>query len=181
MPPPRARASLLLVMLAALMWGTVGITTRSLYELTPTNPLSIGFFRLGLAVPPLALACLAVLGRRAFLVPRRDIGRMALIGAMMALYQICYFASIQRVGVAVATLVTLCTAPVITAVLSAIVNPETKSTVRSEAVELANEGLSSLKAYLKKQGVQNEKTFAEVRKPDVLFNLWHKIIINYLN
>lgn len=108
-------------MLAALMWGTVGITTRSLYELTRTNPLSIGFFRLGLAVPPLALACLALLGRQAFQVPRRDLGRMALIGAMMALYQICYFASIQRVGVAVATLVTLCTAPVITAALSAIV------------------------------------------------------------
>ena len=50
------------------------------------------------------------------------------------------------------------------AVLNAIVNPETKSTVRSEAVELANEGLSSLKAYLKKQGVQNDKTLAEVRK-----------------
>ena len=52
----------------------------------------------------------------------------------------------------------------LSAVLNAIVNPDTKSTVRSEAIELANEGLSSLKAYLKKQGVQNDKTLAEVRK-----------------
>jgi hypothetical protein len=50
------------------------------------------------------------------------------------------------------------------AVLNAIVNPETKSTVRSEAIELANEGLSSLKAYLKRPGVQNDKTVAEIRK-----------------
>ena len=50
------------------------------------------------------------------------------------------------------------------AVLSAMVNPSTRSTVRSEAVELANEGLSSLKAYLKKQGVVNDKTTAEIRK-----------------
>ena len=49
-------------------------------------------------------------------------------------------------------------------VLDAIVNPETKSTVRSEAVELANEGLSSLKAYLKRPGVANEKTLAEMEK-----------------
>ena len=49
-------------------------------------------------------------------------------------------------------------------VLDAIVNPETKSTVRSEAVEIANEGLSSLKAYLKRPGVANDKTLAEMEK-----------------
>jgi len=49
-------------------------------------------------------------------------------------------------------------------VLDAIVNPDTKSTVRSEAVELANEGLSSLKAYLKRPGVANDKTVAEMEK-----------------
>lgn len=49
-------------------------------------------------------------------------------------------------------------------VLDAIVNPETKSTVRTEAVELANEGLSSLKAYLKRPGVANDKTLAEMEK-----------------
>ena len=49
-------------------------------------------------------------------------------------------------------------------VLNAIVNPETKSTVRGEIVEIANEGLTSLKDYLKRPGVQNEKTLAEMRK-----------------
>ena len=36
--------------------------------------------------------------------------------------------------------------------------------MRQEAVALANEGLSSLKAYLKRPGVQNDKTTAAVHK-----------------
>jgi drug/metabolite transporter, DME family len=39
---------------------------------------------------------------------------------MLALYQLCYFAAIPKVGVAIATLVTLCMAPVIVALLSVL-------------------------------------------------------------
>ena len=39
-----SRNGLLLIMLAAVMWGTVGITTKTLYGLSATNPLSIGFY-----------------------------------------------------------------------------------------------------------------------------------------
>jgi DME family drug/metabolite transporter len=100
------------------LWGTVGVATRLLYGLTETNPLSVGFFRLAISVPALVLACRILVGPRWYCVQRRDFGRMALIGAMMALYQACFFSSIPRVGVAVATLVTLCTAPVIVSLLS---------------------------------------------------------------
>lgn len=114
-----SRRGLLLIALAAVMWGTVGIATRGLYALTDTNPLSIGFWRLAIAVPALGLACWGTLGPRMFRVTRHDGGLMALIGVMMALYQVCYFASIERVGVTVAVLVTLCTAPVLVALLGA--------------------------------------------------------------
>jgi DME family drug/metabolite transporter len=40
---------------------------------------------------------------------------------MTALYQVCYFSAIPRLGVAIATLLTLCSAPLIVALLSAIV------------------------------------------------------------
>lgn len=49
-------------------------------------------------------------------------------------------------------------------VLDAIIDQKTNRTVRDEAVDIANEGLKSLKDYLKKAGIQNEKTLAEVRK-----------------
>lgn len=49
-------------------------------------------------------------------------------------------------------------------VLDAIADPETGTTVRDEARAIAAQGLQSLKNYLKRAGVQNEKTLAEVRK-----------------
>jgi hypothetical protein len=49
-------------------------------------------------------------------------------------------------------------------VLDAIADPQTQATVRDEAHAIAAEGLRSLKEYLKRAGVQNEKTLAEVRK-----------------
>jgi drug/metabolite transporter, DME family len=114
------RRGLLLILLAALLWGTVGVTTRSIYDRSETNALSIGFFRLAIATPALLLACWRALGRRTFRIGRRDLVLMLAIGAAMAFYQVCYFAAIARVGVAVAVLITLCTAPVLVALLAAV-------------------------------------------------------------
>lgn len=138
-----ARHGLLLIITAALLWGTVGITTRALYGLAATTPLSIGFFRLALAVPVLLLGCWPLVGRQFFRVGRHDLGLMVLIGAMTALYQVCYFAAIARCGVAVATLVTLCTAPVLVALLSVIFLGE-KPTGRTMAALLLALGGTAL-------------------------------------
>jgi hypothetical protein len=48
--------------------------------------------------------------------------------------------------------------------LDAIADPRANTTVREELQAVATEGLSAIKAYLAKGGVQNEKTLAEVRK-----------------
>lgn len=115
-----ARRGLGLIMAAAALWGTVGVTTQTIYNHTTTTPLSVGFFRLALATPVLALLCWLSLGRRAWQIARRDLALMAVIGAMLALYQVCFLTAITYCGVAIATLVTLCTAPVLVALLSAI-------------------------------------------------------------
>jgi DME family drug/metabolite transporter len=113
-----ASGGLLLILLAAVLWGTVGVTTRAIFTLADTTALSVAFLRLALAVPVMVLATAAVLGRRGFLAAPRDLLLMGAIGILLAAYQLLYFGSIQRVGVAVATLVTLCTAPIIVAVIS---------------------------------------------------------------
>ncbi|MFN8634596.1 MAG: EamA family transporter [Chloroflexota bacterium] len=115
------RGGLLLILLAAMLWGTVGVSTRAIFTVSETTALSVAFLRLALSVPVLGLASAAALGRRGFLVAPRDLMLMGAIGLMLAGYQLCYFEAIQRVGVAVAALVTLCTAPVIVAVLSTLV------------------------------------------------------------
>jgi DME family drug/metabolite transporter len=110
---------LLLIVLSALLWGTVGVAVKAIYGLADTNPLSIGFLRLAISVPALFLAGWLVLGGRMFrVVRRRDLAIMLLLGVMVALYQVCYFGAIAQVGVAIAVLVTLCTAPVLVALLS---------------------------------------------------------------
>lgn len=118
------RLPLLLVMLSSMLWGTVGVSSRLMADVAPAHSFAIGFFRLAFSVPVLAVAGMIVLRRHMWSVNRRDFLGMAGIGAMMALYQVCYFASISRVGVSVATLVTLCSAPVITAALTALIHRE---------------------------------------------------------
>lgn len=49
-------------------------------------------------------------------------------------------------------------------VLDAIVDPASGSTVRDQAHDIAVEGLNAIKNHLKRQGLQNEKTLAEVHK-----------------
>jgi DME family drug/metabolite transporter len=116
-----SRGGLVAILIAATLWGTVGVATRALYGLAPeVNALSIGFFRLAFSVPALGLAAGRAVGRDFLRLPRRDLGLMLVMGAMMALYQVCYFAAIPRLGVTIAVVVTICSAPVMVALLAAV-------------------------------------------------------------
>lgn len=109
---------LLSIILAAVLWGTVGVAVKFIYGLTPTNALSIGFLRLAISATALVAVSWFLLGVKLFQVAKRDLVLMLLIGLMMALYQVCYFGAIAKVGVAISVLVTLCIAPIIVAVVS---------------------------------------------------------------
>lgn len=122
-----SRRGLMLIMLAAVMWGTVGITTKALYGLSATNPVSVGFFRLALSVPVLFVICWTRLRWNMFAVARSDFVIMLLIGILSATYQVCYFSAVELTGVAMATVVTLCTAPVMVAVISLAVTRQRPS------------------------------------------------------
>ena len=118
----RARSAsatgVLVIGVAAVLWGTVGVATRGLYGISATNALTIGFFRLALAVPVLWLACWLTLGRAMFRVTRRDALLFAVTGVLAAIYQVCLFSAIQFIGVSIAVVITLCTAPVFVALAS---------------------------------------------------------------
>ncbi|PSB12763.1 EamA family transporter [filamentous cyanobacterium CCP2] len=116
--PVRARFGLISIMLSATLWGTAGIFAQVVYNLVETNPLSIGFFRLALSVPLLLTFCCATLGRQMFQIARRDLVIMLGLGGVVAAYQVLYLAAIPQIGVAAATLITLCTAPVWVAVFA---------------------------------------------------------------
>lgn len=122
-----SRRGLSLILFAGVLWGTVGITSKVLYGTSSTTPLSVGFFRLAFSVPVLLSACWGVQKWKMFEIERHDLLLMLLTGIMTALYQLCYLAAVERTGVAVATLITLCTAPVMVAIFSACTTREMPS------------------------------------------------------
>ncbi len=108
----------LLVFLAACLWGTVGVITRWIYGVADTHPASLGFFRMAFSVPALWLGAW-LMGIRNWQVRGSDWLRMAALGGAMSSYQVFYMAAVERAGVTIAVLITLCTAPLMVAVISA--------------------------------------------------------------
>ena len=106
------------VVLAAVLFGTTG-TAQALGP-DATTPLGVGAVRLvvgGLAL----LAVLRLLGGRtrgALALWRTPAGVLA--GGCTALYQVFFFAGVERTGVALGTLVTIGTGPVFAGLLGAV-------------------------------------------------------------
>jgi len=147
-----SRRGLLLILLSGVLWGTVGISSKILYGLSATTPLSVGFFRLAISVPVLLAACWITQRRKIFDVSRHDLALMFLTGMTTAFYQLLYFASVERAGVAVATLITLCTAPIMVAVFSVIITKEKPSTFVIIALIGALAGTAIIVGYQESTG-----------------------------
>jgi drug/metabolite transporter, DME family len=113
------RAGFWLVLGAAILWGTIGVAAQGIYNIESTNSLFINLARSAVAAPVLLVACWRVLGRRMFAITRRDFWLMALAGALLAFSHAAYFASIRAAGVTIATLLTICVAPLVVAGASA--------------------------------------------------------------
>jgi drug/metabolite transporter, DME family len=122
-----ARAGLLMVIFASITWGIGNAVAKSVYDVAQTNPLSVAFLRMALSVPALLLVCWLTLGRRMFALHRRDLPLILIAGALVAFYQASFYASLPRIGVAIATVLALASAPVIVAVLSVFITRERPS------------------------------------------------------
>lgn len=105
---------------ASTLWGTTGVTTQVLYNLSATNALTLAFLRLAIAGVVLCVICWRLLGLRMWRMQRRDALTMLLMGVMQALFQFGYLAAIPECGVTIATLVALCVAPVIVVLYAAL-------------------------------------------------------------
>ena len=140
----------LLLVLAAALFGTVGISTRALYGLVATNAPSVGFLRLALGAPVLvALALLLHLRSPANVSPqRRYLARdliIFLIASMgVAGYQVCYMSAVGRIGVTATTLLAICTSPVVIALLAIAVLGERLTRTILVALVLATAGAALL-------------------------------------
>ncbi|MFJ5229626.1 DMT family transporter [Kitasatospora sp. NPDC088391] len=144
-----ARRGLLYVALAATAWGTAGAAAALLFRHSGLGPLALTFWRsLGGAAVLLAL--------RPFTGPRRSarprtaprsapaLARVLLNGLGLTLFQAAYFLAVRHTGLAVATVVTLGSAPVLVALGGRLLMDERLGRAGVSAVLGAVAGLAVL-------------------------------------
>ncbi len=116
---PAARRGFLLVVLAALCWGTSGVSGAMVADRTDLGPLDIAWHRMAIGAVVLLIGFSATRRRRrphTGPLGRATPVRLALVAAGLAAYQLAYFAAVAQAGVSIATLVALGLAPLLIAV-----------------------------------------------------------------
>jgi len=112
---PATASGLVLIVLAAISWGTSGSVMTVLGEDNAVSPLLVGTARLWIAALLLVPAAAAT---GALAVAPGDRWRCVLMGACMAAYQGAYFVAVTWSGIAVVALVAICSAPLVIAALA---------------------------------------------------------------
>lgn len=141
---PSPARGFLLVVLAALCWGTSGIVGDLVADRTDLDPLDVAWHRMAVGAAVLLAVHLLTSGRRG--TPRppltRSLGlRLGGVGAGLAVYQTAYFAAVATAGVSVATLVSLGLAPLLVAVGAAALGHGRPDRATGTALVVALAGL----------------------------------------
>lgn len=109
----------------AITWGTIGVATQAIYNVDTATSLFINLARMLIATPVLLAACWFIVGSQMFQIQRRDLGILVLSGSFLAISHAAYFAGIQATGVTIATLLTICLAPLVVTFVSVLLKFET--------------------------------------------------------
>ena len=134
----------LLVVTAAVLWGTGGLLGSLLSDHSGTSAYAVAMWRMLIAGVALVVF-LAVTGRlspRALTAPMWR--RMLVTGATTALFEVLYFTAVALAGVSLATLVTIGSAPLWVAAADAVVTRAAPPRRTVVALGLALAGLTAL-------------------------------------
>ena len=139
--PITAARGFALVVLAALCWGTSGLTGDVVADRTGLDPLDIAWHRM--AVGAAALLAVHLVRSRGAGTLRTPGSRWPLVavGAGLAVYQSAYFAAVATAGVSIATLVSLGLAPLLVAVGAAVLGHGRPDRATGTALAVALAGL----------------------------------------
>ena len=112
----------LLIALAAALWATTGIAAKFLFNSTDLHPLTLALMRLTIAFPcffTLMLWERRQLRGRSTRITGRVLLALLALGLFQAAYQGSYLLAVQLTGAGIATLIALCVAPVLVALMAA--------------------------------------------------------------
>jgi len=115
---PASRRGFLLVVLAAVCWGTAGFSGRIVAERAGLGPLDIAWHRMAIGAAVMLIGTAFSRRRTApkVAVTRGTAVRLFVVGAGLGAYQLAYFAAVSLAGVSISTLVALGLAPLLIAV-----------------------------------------------------------------
>src|SRR3954451_11143496 len=111
------------VVLAALCWGTSGVSGRIVADRTDLGPLDIAWHRMAIGAVVLLIGTALTRGRRTARstpLTRGTAVRVLLVGAGLAAYQFAFFAAVSIAGVSISTLVALGLAPLLISIGAAM-------------------------------------------------------------
>ncbi|WP_022850071.1 DMT family transporter [Limisalsivibrio acetivorans] len=142
-------AGKLLVISAAVLWGTTG-TTQALSP-EGASPLAVGALRLAIGGTALFLIYIS---KNGFSACKKWLNSVTLSGALfIALYQICFFSGVYMTGVAVGTIVAIGSSPMFAGLLGSLVMREGLSKAWYVSSALAVAGGTVLVLTGSKEGV----------------------------
>lgn len=143
----------LLIALAALLWATTGIVAKFLFTGTELQAITLGFLRLAVALP----FFFVLMWREQRAITSRQSGAdrlprftpkillpLAALGLFQACYQGSYLIAVDLTGAGIATLIALCLAPVLVAIMAAPLLGEKPGLVTVLALVAAIIGTSML-------------------------------------
>lgn len=114
------RRGYLLVLAAAILWGTLGIAARIAYDTSTWDPLVVTWLRAVVA----GIVCIAIAAPRLKIGVRsagpRGVGWMAMLGVALIISQLCYLIAIDQININVATLIKRCGTPIVAAAIAVI-------------------------------------------------------------
>lgn len=136
---------LLYITFSATAWGTAGAAAALLFDGSGLGPIALTFWRsVGGVVLLLAARALGA-GTPAPAAPwRQRLPQILVIGLGLTLFQVAYFVAVQQAGLAVATVVTLGSAPVMIAIGARLTMGERLGSAGMLAVGGALAGLAVL-------------------------------------
>lgn len=110
-----ARLALAAACGAGFLWGTGALVVNVLIARHGFTPENISFWRFVVG----AVVLLAVFGRRSLWpAVRAQLPLLLVAGTCMAMYVLCWFLGIERIGAAVPTLIALCLPPVLVTIVA---------------------------------------------------------------
>ncbi|MGX8700386.1 DMT family transporter [Caproiciproducens sp.] len=134
----RLSYGLLLVALAAVLWGTTGVVGRKLIESYHVPALCTAAWRLVIAAPCLMLwEKFSNRGETKKNICKKDLPWFFIYGAAVAAYQLCFFSALNIAPVSVVSIITLCLAPIFVACLAPFLVKEPISRITVIAISLS--------------------------------------------